>query len=294
MLEHIQLFFSKGKGRATNDLNNRIREDILLLLLNPPEQYIIDTQFGEMWQTMSFKWREFLNNICDKEFDNISVKKIANRKNFDLEINYLRNGENVHKILGEFKHNCKTIGKLPQYYSASENKRYIPQSYGSYFYDQYLDQICNLANIEKINKETYMKHLYQHDHNVNDFFKKLREVETTIEKEKKKIVHESIKNYLNQYSNDLSIELLKKDIQSQKEKTFILWDCKNFYKDSISLEELDLERIEKIKKDNTIVVSSKAGTTHNMLLRWRNHLGILYPAWQISLERLEEQSQVQS
>ena len=294
MLEQIKLFFSAGKGRGTNDVNNRIREDILLLLLKPPEHYIIDNQFGQYWQLMSSKWTHFVNTLCDKEYDTVNVSKIANRKSFDLEINYYKNNESVHKILGEFKHNCGSIGKLPQYYSPPENKGYITPSYANYFYDDYLTQICELANIEKLNKETYMKHIYQCDHTVNDFFVKLREAEPRIQKEKKKIVHTSIKNYLNTYGNDLSIEMIKQDVQKQQLKTFILWDCKNFYKDTISADELELEKIEKIENDNRIVVTSKAGTKHYMLLRWRNHLGILYPAWQISLERPEEPFQAQS
>jgi hypothetical protein len=48
---------------------------------------------------------------------------------------------------------------------------------------------------------------------------------------------------------------------------------------------MDLTHVEGVKNGNTIVVVSKAGTKHNMLLRWKNHLGILYPAWQISLSR---------
>jgi hypothetical protein len=48
---------------------------------------------------------------------------------------------------------------------------------------------------------------------------------------------------------------------------------------------MDLTHVEGVKGENTIVVVSRAGTKHHMLLRWKNHLGILYPAWQISLSR---------
>lgn len=285
MLKHINLFFSAGKGRQTNDMNNRIREDILLLLLHPPEDYIIDNEFGKQWQTLSTKWNTFVKSLCKEEYDDIKINKVANRKRFDLEIDYLKNNQSIYKVLGEFKHNVKTISKLPQYFSASESKRYIPVSYADYFYENYLGNICQLANIEKVNKQTYLKHIYQHDHNVNEFFQKLREFENTIEHEKKKIVHESIKTYLETYAQQLDIESLKKDLYEQQNKTFILWDCHNFHVDKIEADELELEKIEKIKGNNTIVVTSKSGTKHHMLLRWRNHLGILFPAWQISLQR---------
>lgn len=285
MLKNITLFFSAGKGRQTNDMNNRIREDILLLLLNPPENYIIDNEYGTQWQSMSMKWNTFIKSLCNEHYDDVRISKVANRKKFDLEIDYLKNNQSIYKVLGEFKHNVKSINKLPQYYSASENKRYIPISYADYFYEHYLEQICQLAKIDRINKETYLKHIYQHDHNVDSFFQKLREVESSIEKEKKKLVHESIKTYLETYANQLSIESLRNDIYEQRNKTFILWDCNEFHMDRIEPDELELETIEKIKGNNTIIVTSKAGTKHHMLLRWRNHLGILFPAWQISLQR---------
>lgn len=285
MLENIQLFFSAGKSRGTNDTNNKIREDLLLMLIHPPEDYLMDNTYGNQWQIMATKWKEFLYTLCDKEFDDIFIKKIANRKRFDLEINYLKNKEIVHQVLGEFKHNCKTISKLPQYYSPAENKRYISESYANYFYDNYLDEICKLTNMPKLDKESYLKHVYQHNYSVNDFFVKLKESENTYYKEKRKIVHESIKTYLSTYGNQLSIKSLEDDITSQQTKTFILWDCNQFYSEKIQPNELEIERIEKIKNNNTIVLLSKAGSRHNMLLRWRNHLGVLYPAWQISLER---------
>ena len=129
MLKDIELFLSAGKSRGSNDMNNKIREDILLILLNPPEDYLLDETYGTHWVNMATKWREFLNQLCDKEFDDITIKKIANRKQFDLEINYLKNKETIHQVLGEFKHNCKSISKLPQYYSPAENKNYIPQKF---------------------------------------------------------------------------------------------------------------------------------------------------------------------
>jgi predicted secreted protein len=45
-----------------------------------------------------------------------------------------------------------------------------------------------------------------------------------------------------------------------------------------------------IKNGNTIVLQSAANpsTTFHLLLRWRNHKGILNPAWQISLKRTRD------
>ena len=50
-------------------------------------------------------------------------------------------------------------------------------------------------------------------------------------------------------------------------------------------EDLKINKFNKINKNNTIeVISDKY--KFNLLLRWRNHKGILNPAWQISLKEL--------
>jgi hypothetical protein len=130
-----------------------------------------------------------------------------------------------------------------------------------------------------------MKHIYQRNYGVVPFFQTLKDMESTIYKEKQMIVRRSIKDYLNEHALNISIEKLTQDILPQAQKTFILWDCNDFRSDRIHEDELTITNVEKIKNNNTIVVASKAGTKHNLLLRWKNHMGILYPAWQISLQR---------
>ena len=57
-----------------------------------------------------------------------------------------------------------------------------------------------------------------------------------------------------------------------------------FYKDTINIDELTVTKIEKITK-NTLVLQTNSTSKINMLLRWKNHAGILFPAWQISITR---------
>lgn len=284
-MKNIRLFFTAGKLRGLNDANNRLREDVLVRLQHPPEDFILDDEYGREWQMMSFKWTAFLKTLSTADHDTIEVKKIANLKSYDLEILYKKENQIVQSVLGEFKHNTKTISKLPQYYSAPEKKGYIPIRYAEFFYDTYLTKICEELSIQKIEKDVYMKHVYQPNYSVHPFFQALKDSELTHYKEKQTHVHQSIREYLEKYINDFSLERFAADISPQHKKTFILWDCNEFHAEVIRPEELQLERIEKIQNNNTIVIVSKAGTKHKLLLRWRNHLGVLYPAWQISLER---------
>lgn len=294
MLQNIRLFTSAGKGRGLNDANNRLRENILTMLHHVPEDYILDNEYGQEWATLSMKWIQFLKTLYPHEYDEIEVKKIANQKQYDLDIRYKKQNQIVHSVLGEFKHNTKTLSKLPQYYSAPEKKGYIPVRYAEFFYHNYLDTICQMIPIPKLQKDTYMKCVYQPRYSIHRFFEDLKNSESLYYKEKQTIVRQSIKDYLELYADDFSLQALTNDILPQQNKTFILWDCNEFHSDRIHPDELQLESIEKVDRNNTIVIRSKAGTKHKLLLRWRNHLGVLYPAWQISLDRSARQTQVLS
>jgi hypothetical protein len=297
MASSIQTFIVT-KNRSDNDKNNNIRENVLLILHDPPATFMSDPVHGDMWKTMSSKWKTFLSTLCNEKYNNIQVKRLGGRgNNHDFIINFLDNNISVKTIhKAEFKHNSNSIENLPQYFNAPEKKRYIEKSYAEYFYDNYIDRICALSDtLIKPSKKQYMKYIYGSVYSKDKFFVRLKEIEHTIQSEKKSIVCESIKTYLELYSSTLNINMLTDDIKrTQRGKIFILWDCKNFKSDAFLDNEFEIENIVKIKNNNVIVVKSKHGTIHNLLLRWKNHLGILYPAWQISLERLVECVQSQS
>jgi hypothetical protein len=61
-----------------------------------------------------------------------------------------------------------------------------------------------------------------------------------------------------------------------------MWDCKRqvFHKEEIKLTSENLVYMGVINK-NTIIVQSDLNY-FKLLLRWKNHKGVLFPAWQIS------------
>jgi hypothetical protein len=74
--------------------------------------------------------------------------------------------------------------------------------------------------------------------------------------------------------------------RSQENKWFLLYEAGVFRHDQIKPEELIASSVAGIRNGNKLVIQSAApGTRHEMLLRWKNHLGILYPAWQIDMKR---------
>ena len=62
----------------------------------------------------------------------------------------------------------------------------------------------------------------------------------------------------------------------------MLWDLTKFNVETI--EEDVVEKFVAIEKNNKIVLQGRK-YKYCLLLRWRNHKGILNPAWQISLKK---------
>jgi hypothetical protein len=271
----IALFETAGTNRGNNDSANKQREDFLCIL------HTLDIPLAQ-------KWRDFLATLCTLPYDSIQVKKKAGRSaNYDLDIRYMKDGNVVHEIKGEFKHNAKKIDALPEYLSVASNKPYLPASYAEYFYDNFIDKICMLdPTLVKPDRNEYIKFVYNNNYDVHPFFASLYANERNYYSKKRAIVKTSIRMYLEENARHLNLQALTDDIRSrQSGKVYILWDLEKFVADTIRDEEMEIVSVEKVKNGNVIVAMSRAGTRHNMLLRWKNHLGVLYPAWQISLSR---------
>jgi hypothetical protein len=278
------LFTKAGVGRGSNDSLNKRREEILITLYHSEEPTL---------QSVREKWILFLRTLCSEEFDDVRIEKRGGRgASFDFVIVFLRNGISIKTIRAEFKHNVGRIDKLPQYFSPAADKIYMPRLYADMFYD-YLDEICSIypdVSSVKPDREMYLRLVHNNDYERHPFFKGLHTLETTGTKEqyqrKKTVVARSIREFLTMYADKLNLEELSKDIRErQTDKLFVMWNLSEFKSDIIRPDEMELTHVERVKNGNTIVVVSKCGTKHNMLLRWKNHLGILYPAWQISLTR---------
>jgi hypothetical protein len=97
----------------------------------------------------------------------------------------------------------------------------------------------------------------------------------------------SITDYLTQYGNTINIEYFTEKVRTtQSDKIYILWHNGKFYIDKIHDNEMSGIYFHSIKNGNVIELKSSSNTTYSLLLRWRNHKGILNPAWQISMKRI--------
>jgi hypothetical protein len=109
-----------------------------------------------------------------------------------------------------------------------------------------------------------------------------------IKKQLDVIAKKSIAEYLQ--TVNVNLEILTKEFQqTQEDKNFVCYKNGKFYLDVFNPLELLATRSIEIKNGNTLVIESGLPTTqHHLLLRWKNHNGILFPAWQIKLCRISK------
>lgn len=260
----IKIFNTK-RNRKNNDKNNKIREQIIYKIIKGE---IINNPISSLLLNI-------LNDIIKEKINSVEHK--GGRKfNYDFLIN------NKFKI--EFKFNSTRIDKCPQFLSISANNFIIGTCYAEYFYKKYLKDILKLINLKMPNKNEYLNCVYNNDYTKLECFTYLKKNEALIKEQKNSIVKESIKNYLNIVKIDIT-KLNNELAIKEQNKFYILFKNGKFYKDFIHPKELIITSLKEIKNDNTLIFYTKTNTIISLLLRWKNHNGILYPAWQITLSR---------
>jgi len=158
------------------------------------------------------------------------------------------------------------------------------------FYDEHLPAIATLYGLTPPPKPEYLKEIYKNV-SKHPFFVSFREAESSrkeLYSQKRTLVAASIKTYLEKVKDITNLDALTTEfMRSQSGKRFLIYNGGKFHHDRISDAELTAKSVVGIRNGNTLIIqSAEPNTTHEMLLRWKNHLGILFPAWQISMRRL--------
>jgi adenine-specific DNA-methyltransferase len=154
--------------------------------------------------------------------------------------------------------------------------------------ENYLDKyiLCDIDITEiKPSLEEYLNLITKINYNIHPFISQLKTRENYFKQEKNEIVNESISKYLEIYGKQINIELfIEKLKNTNNDKIYLLWKSNKFCIDFISNDEINNVILHSINKNNIELKSNN--TIYKLLLRWRNHKGILNPAWQISMTRL--------
>ena len=288
----INTFFNSS-SRANNDATNKIREKILLSLQNIPPEYL-DIEYGAKWQLLKREWDIIINKLAHEikyTFFKIHIKG-GRKYHYDADLEYYMNDELISTIKIEFKYGATTINDLPQFLSLQAKYELFPKTYDEFYYENYMDSYikCDECITEpKPPLNEYKKLVTSIQCSVSPFFQKLKERENYFKKEKELVVNNSITDYLSQYGHTINLEKIYEKIKStQLDKKYLLWSNNTFHYDELKFtDRMDFEYNGIINGNILQIKSTKNGNiVYNMLLRWRNHKGILNPAWQISMKRI--------
>jgi hypothetical protein len=298
----ISAFFTSST-RSGNDAANKIREKVLETIITPPIEYLQDTDYGHLWQHVHNEWNAILAKIIDRTlYSSVELKILAGRgNNHDANLICSSTGSTLDRIDRivkiEFKYGGKSICSIPQFLSLQTNQptlKMFDEPYDIFYYNHYIDLYiaCDPVGITepKPPLETYLKCVRNTDYTIHPFFAQLKEREPNAKLNKNKVVNDSIRDYLVRYAHSIdTAQLTQKIIQTQKDKIYLLWSNQQFHLDEIHINSIrNIEFAAISNKGNVIQLRAGVGIhrlAFHMLLRWRNHKGILNPAWQISMKR---------
>ena len=287
----ITSFTQKSILRAKNDINNKLRETILGEILTLSNNYLEDPIYGSQWQHLQHQWKTSIETLSVMQYDRIEIEPKGGRGYYyDFLVRYFKTHSDSEVLMDEkkieFKHHCHTLDRLPQFLSLPTKCGFFPKDYAEYYYENYLKRYMQLdpSLTEMPSKEDYLKYVYTTQYDRLPLFRQMYDHESTNKKEKHKLVNESIKMYLQTYIETIDLETIQTKIkESQMYKHYFLWDLHQFHIDEFKEHDFANLTFIEIKNNNVIVLKTSTSIFH-LLLRWRNHKGILMPAWQISLK----------
>lgn len=288
----IKIFF-EASSREENDAANKVRESILKVVHDPPANCLSHPEFGALWKRVNEAWMGVLHEVATRTsvspYTSIKVTMRGGRKyNYDADVYYLNGSQVVGQQKIEFKYGGTSIGALPQFLSLQAKFQLFENTYDRFWYELYLPKYldCDPGITEsKPTLDTYLSQVTKVKSN-HSFFVQLKEREKFFKDEKNRIVNESITAYLNRFGSSINIPVFTEKVQtSQQGKIYLLWSEGKFHIDSLKDDEMREFAFDSVRNGNILQV--KAGTAmYCLLLRWRNHKGILNPAWQIGLKRI--------
>lgn len=279
--------------RDQNDKNNKIRENIISAIYNnkvPDDYYIISK-----WDYHRRKLFHFLTKLSDKKYVKVECKNKAGRgNNYDFSIKLFYEDGTTEEFMIELKFNVSSLKAAPQFVSPMKPSQYMTNSYEEYFYDNYLPQLSDIAQIQMPIKEEYLKQIHSNKPKCMKPFQELyykgcknssqfsgEEKDIHFYVSAKKISSESIKSFIN--NTELIITSLSDYLfKTQQNKTYMLYSKKDIILQKINIDDYIIDRVVKNADLYRYECISKNGTQFNVLLRWKNGNGIAFPAFQIS------------
>lgn len=262
LISDIETFFQTS-SREENDATNKIRENILQILTNPPNEYFEHAKFGPMWQTVHQEWHKALQKVADETgvpiYTHTKIQsKGGRRSKYDADVVYFDKEKQVASRKIEFKNGGTNIGSLPQFLSLQAKFRIFSETYDVYWYKNYLDKyIATDVGITecKPTLDHYKKLVTKTTYSCHPFFAQLKQREEFQTAEKHRIVNESITEYLTKCGFTIDIPTISEKIKTtQTGKIYLLWSNteKQFAVDKLSENEMTNLSVKGIKNGNVV------------------------------------------
>ena len=275
-IDDINTFWTISK-KEKNDSSNKLRESIINNILNgniPESWYTTKSDASVKWVIL----RNELNEFVKKINRSVPLKQVFIKagRNYNYDFSFIF--ENNETKFIEFKYNVDSIDKYPEIMSLSSNNFVKGIIYPEFFYDNYLTNFENLPS-----REFYLKNIHKNSVN-HPFFINLKQQDNL-----KPASEHSINIYLQEHLI-FDFDKFKLRLQLQFDKIFMLWKDGKMYMDKLTSEDIDIVHELTLKSGkngfNTVIIKSHSSTVeYHLLLRWKNHIGVLYPAWQVKLVR---------
>lgn len=267
------LFFNINK-KENNDENNKAREEIILKIINNELSFEKSNDNDLIF--LEKRLKQVINELVLTNNYKL-IKKAGRKYNYDFILINLNTNEEF-KL--EFKFNVDNLISLTQFVSPSKPSIYFSSSYEEYFYDNYLPRICQLFDEPLPDKEEYIKTINNNKPICVINMKNKYDLVSDINKEVKKITNLSIKNFL-EISKFNLFKFSEYLLKSQYDKYYLLWK-NDFNLIKSNNDDYILTDIIGISNNNSLILKNKNGKFIKVLLRWKNGIGIAFPALQIS------------
>lgn len=236
------------------------------------------------------KWQRCLWSFYSEDHDEIRItRKAGLRNNYDFLVNYVKDGVDVHTEKIEFKHNTTDLESMPQFLSLPIKSLTFDKDYAEYYYDNYLQQYVEKDSgiTEPVpEKAVWLSKVGCANYDGDPFFRQLKNREEVAKSEKSKVVNDSITAYLETHGASIDLAQLSDKFKStQAKKQYVLWDLHEF-RIIHPLADFDGLNYDGLNPQKNAILVNGHTTQYALLLRWKNHKGVLYPAWQISLAKI--------
>ena len=287
------LVFSTTYPKKYNKASNDKREAILETIQRCHKSFLTHPLFGDKWRHIQKQWMDSIHRLAKERkippYTRVEVEREGGRgSHHDFHFVYYDVDIPVGTIIIEFKNGANNINKLPQILSLQAKFPLVQETFDVYWYHHGYDKYraCDPSLKEpKPSLEEYVKIVTNVDASIHPAIQELRDQEENFKKEKKRVVDSVITKFLNDYAKTINLSAFSEKVKdSQSGKIYLLWNDGQFYMDEIKEEEMTNLVFDSIKNGNTLLLKS-GNTFYHALLRWRNHQGILNPAWQIKLTR---------